>query len=227
MRNKKRLLIFLEITTAVLVVTAGLLIAWKAGVIFKEKETATNVWETLPEESDSGSSQSKVEFRTALGGECNTEGIQKFNERAENYNDLLASMVWSFPAYTVRTIQDRDSFLEFLNQNMSFVDNDTENKSIQDVLSGLDEAFFQKRDIVLVFISLGPGNANRLILGDIGVSGPWSDPKVWGVSYLQSREPDAYYSKQHNVFWVFSLEEGFLDNYENGVAAFVDGLIQD
>ena len=61
-------------------------------------------------------------------------------------------MVWSFPAYTVRTIQDRDSFLEFLNQNMSFVDNDTENESIQDVLSGLDEAFFQKRDIVLVFI---------------------------------------------------------------------------
>ena len=64
MRNKKRHLIFLEITTAVLVVTAGLLIAWKAGVIFKEKETATNVWETLPEESDSVSSQRKVEFRT-------------------------------------------------------------------------------------------------------------------------------------------------------------------
>lgn len=225
MRHKKTQLMLLTIVTVVLVITTVILIAWKVGVLFQKKDNSRPVTSDPDLFTRVDENQDEVMYRTASGGKTSGEGLQKIYRKADNYGDLGADLVWSFPAFTVRNIEQRDAFLLLLDQNMEFIENNSEDLSIKEFLSGLDEAFFQKRDLVVVLHSLGPGKSYRLEFGRVGAGGPYGDSEVWSVTFLQSMEPDAFYREQKNVFWIFSLEKGILDNYSHGVAAYSDGLI--
>ncbi|MBO4495284.1 MAG: hypothetical protein J5752_05450 [Clostridiales bacterium] len=236
MPNKKALVTVLAFTTTILVVTTGILIAWKAGLLFSEKKTdpvatSAEIWTTSTDagagETKTGTGRSKIEFRTAYGGEITDEARMAFWEKADNFAELSLSVVWSFPCYSVRSVKEREEFLQLLDQYITFTNADSENESIKEVLAGFDETFFQQHALVLVTQTFGPGEAYRFVLDRIGVANFFGDTEVWSVVFLQSSKPDAYYSKQENLFWIFSLEKALLDDYDHGVTAYTDGLIPD